>query len=178
MPTTYERCGQSVSNLASEILCQFESHKPLLDARVAIDFVFARPDLDEDGFPIGDALTKNGVRALGITRKLGLKDRALGRGDAEIALDHHWWTQTATEQMQKALLDHELNHLSVVIQKATGRAKLDEQGRPVIRLRGHDVEVGWFKIIAQRHGEHSVERMEAKQIWDESGQAYFPDFVK
>lgn len=114
MPTTFERCTASVAELASEILCQFETHQPLLDAKVKIDLVFACAELGEDGRPVGPALTKNGVQALGITRKIGAKDRALGRGDAEIALDHHWWTQTASEQEQKALLDHELHHISVV----------------------------------------------------------------
>src|SRR5437773_6555561 len=107
MPTTYRRCDQSVNDLASELLCKYDSHKPVVDGRVRIDFVFAVPDLDEDGMPMTGALKKNGVQARGICRKVGPKDRALGRGDAEIALDHHWWTQIASEEQKSALLDHQ-----------------------------------------------------------------------
>ncbi len=178
MPTTFQRCGEDVAKLAREILCEFESHKPLLDARVTIDLVFAMPDLDEHGFPTNDALKKNGVKALGICRKIGLKDRALGRGDAEIALDHHWWTQTASEEQQKALLDHELWHIAVVLRKHTDKPKLDAQGRPVIRLRKHNFEFGWFTLIAARHGEHSQERIQAKHMFDAAGQIYWPEILK
>src|SRR5438552_10670957 len=109
MPITYQRCPPSVIAIANSILCANESHKPLLDAKVRIDMAFAICDLGEDGQPTNDALKKNGMKALGLTRKLGMKDRALGRGDAEILLDHWWWTQIASEEMQAALLDHELH---------------------------------------------------------------------
>jgi hypothetical protein len=178
MPTTYRRCDETVIQLSAEILCKYESHKPLLDARVAIDYLFALPDLDEDGQPMNDALKKNGVKALGLTRKLGLKDRACGRGDAYILLDHWWWTQTASEEMQRALLDHELHHVAVVTQKETGVARREEDGRPKIRLRKHDFEFGFFTVIAARHGEHSLERMQAREIVERAGQFYFPEFVK
>jgi Putative phage metallopeptidase len=177
MPTTFKRCDESVTQLASEILCEFESHKPLLDAKVRIDYVFACPDLDEDGTPKNDALKRNGVKALGITRKLGAKDRALGRGDAEVALDHFWWTETASDEMRRALLDHELHHVSVVIGKQSGLAVREEDGRPKIKLRKHDVDVGWFRIVAERHGEHSMERIQARQLMESSGQLFWPDIV-
>jgi len=178
MPTTYKRCDQTVTDLASEILCKFESHKPILDAKVRIDFVWAMPDLDEDGHPTNDALQKNGVKALGICRKLGLKDRALGRGDAEIALDHYWWTQTASEEMKAALLDHELMHIAVVIARGTDLAKREDDGRPKLRMRKHDFEFGWFTGIAERHGEHSQERIQAREIVERAGQFYFAEFLK
>ena len=178
MPTTYQRCDESVTILASELLCKYETHKPLLDARVKIDFVFAICDLDEDNHPINDALKKNGIKCLGITRKLGLKDRALGRGDAEIALDYYWWTQTASEEQQRALLDHELHHIACVMEKGTDKARREEDGRPKLRLRKHDVEFVWFNIIAHRHGEHSQERIQAKEIVERAGQFYFPEFAK
>ena len=177
MPTTYHRCPEDVTALAGELLCKYESHKPLLDARVKIDLVFACPDLDDEGHPTTNAISKNGVRALGLARKLGLKDRAMGRGDAEILVDHHWWTQTASEEQQRALLDHELHHLAVVAQKETDIAKRDDLGRPVLRLRKHDFEFGWFTIIAARHGEHSIERRQAKEIVERAGQLYFPEFA-
>jgi hypothetical protein len=171
MPT-FERCDKSVETLASELLKQYDTHKPLVVVGVEIDFVFARADVDEKGKLVNDALTKNGIKALGITRKMPLKDRAMGRGDAEVALDGDWWIKATAEQ-QAALLDHELTHLEVKSDKH-GNVKYDDLGRPQLNLRKHDIEVGWFKCIAERHGEASLERIQAKAIMDNAGQYFWP----
>ena len=171
MPT-FERCDKSVEALALEILKRFDTHKPLVALDVKIDFVFAYADTDEKGRILNDALTKGGLKALGITRKISLKDRALGRGDAEIALDGDWW-KLANEEQQIALLDHELHHISVKADK-NGNVQYDDLGRPQIKLRKHDIEFGWFKCIAERHGEFSQERIQAKAIMDFSGQLFWP----
>lgn len=171
MPT-FQKCPQKINDLANEILCRFETHKLLLDAKVRIDFVFAYGDRDEDtGALQNDALRKNGVRALAIARKLPLKDRVMGRGDAEVAIDADHWADLGREQ-QEALLDHELHHLSIKVDKR-GLVR-DDIGRPIIKLRQHDHEFGWFKIIAERHGFSSVECEQARKMFDEAGQAYFP----
>jgi hypothetical protein len=173
MPTTYERCPKAVSDLAREILCEFETHKPLLDAKAKIDFVFAYPELDEKtDEPIAPALKKNGHAMLGIARKVSLKDRALGRGDAEIALDAHWW-DNAKDKEKAALLDHELHHFAVKTD-AGGNYVFDDLERPVIQIRKHDHEFGWFMIIAKRHGEASPECIQAAKMFDQAGQLYWP----
>lgn len=174
MPT-FERCDKSIDELAEEIIAKFETHKPLKELKVKIDFVFARCDRDDRGNPINDALTKNGIRALGITRKIPLKDRALGRGDAEIALDGDWW-EKASPNEQEALLDHELHHVAVKADKA-GNVQYDDLGRPQIQLRKHDVEIGWFKCVAERHGLDSQERIQAKRIMYDMGQAFWPELA-
>lgn len=174
MPT-FQRCPKEVTDMANGLLVEYESHAPLLDAHAKIDLVFAFCDRDDGGNPTNNALTKNGIKALGITRKMPLKDRALGRGDAEIALDGDWWKE-ASEKEQKALLDHELHHLSVKIDKR-GIVR-DDLNRPIIQLRKHDYEFGWFKIIAERHGQHSQERIYAAAMMDAAGQYFWPDLVK
>lgn len=174
MPT-FERCDESIDVLAKELVNKFESHKPLLSANVKIDFVFAYADQDDDGNLLNDALTKNGVRALGIARKVPLKDRALGRGDAEVSIDGNWWAEASAEE-QAALLDHEMHHISVEADKA-GNIQFDDLGRPQIKLRKHDVEVGWFKCIAQRHGAASMEQAQAKAIMNGAGQFFWPSIA-
>lgn len=174
MPT-FEKCDKSVKDLANSLLNEFETHKPLTQCDVKIDLVFAHADVDEKGRPTNDALTKNGIKALGITRKISLKDRVLGRGDAEIALDGDWWKHASADE-QAALLDHELHHISVKSDKA-GNAQFDDIGRPQIKLRKHDVEVGWFKCIAERHGAASLERIQAKAIMDGAGQFFWPEIA-
>jgi len=160
--------------MAKSILEEFDTHKPVLAAGVTIDFVFARCDRDEKtDKPLNDALTKNGVKALGICRKIPLKDRALGRADAEIALDGDWWEGEANEDERRGLLDHELHHIAVKIDKR-GLVR-DDLGRPVLQLRKHDVEVGWFKTVAARHGRSSMERIQAARIMCDHGQYFWPE---
>jgi hypothetical protein len=161
----FQRCPDEVKDLAREIIFEFPNHKPLIDARVSIDYVFAYATTEGT-----HALTKNGLRAFGICRVVPLKDRALGRADAEISLDGDWW-ESISEPQRKALLDHELTHILV------DEAKRDDLGRPVLKMRKHDAEFGWFADIARRHGEASVERWQAKWLMDHSGQAFWPGIV-
>lgn len=174
MPT-FKRADKSVEALATELIGKYDAHKPLIAVPVLIDYVFAYADTDDDGEPINDALTLHGYKCLGITRKLALKDRAMGRGDAEVCMDGDWWHKASPDE-QAALLDHELHHVSVKRDKA-GNIQFDDLNRPQIKLRKHDVEVGWFSVIAQRHGLASQERIQARRIMDSAGQFYWPDLA-
>lgn len=171
MPT-YKRCDPTVAELADEILCEFDTHEAVRVRRVKIDFLFAYPDWDEYGNPKNAAIKLHGMPALGLCRKISLKDRAKGMGDAEILLDHPYW-EKATEQEQRALLDHELHHISV----SSNQSDNDQLGRPNVKIRKHDVEIGWFKIIAARHGIHSLERKQAALILERDGQFFWPEIV-
>src|SRR5512138_1793523 len=108
--STFQKADPEVSEIADAIINSQEFHAPLAKHKVKIDYVFAYGDRDDDHVLIGDAITKNGMRVLGVTRKLPLKDRAMGRGDAEITIDHDWW-EDATDSEKAALLDHELTHI-------------------------------------------------------------------
>ena len=173
MPT-YIKCPDTVAAMADQILKQYETHQFTVAAGVKIDFVFALADRDDAGNVKGPALSLHGQRALGICRKISLKDRAMGRGDAEIALDGDWWA-VAPEDEQRALLDHELHHIAVKIDKRG--IVTDDLGRPVIGMRKHDVQVGWFSVIAERHGLNSQERIQAKSIRESFGQYYWPEMT-
>lgn len=167
MGTTFQKCPKAVHELAQEILNEFDCYEDYRHIGLKIDLVFAFKDEKQIG---ATALKKNGQRALGICRKISLKDRALGRGDVEIALDGDWWNQ-ASEKEQRALLDHEIYHIGLE------NGKRDDLGRPVVFMRLHDIEVGWFTAVAERHGEHSMERHQAKRIMDARGQYYWPDIA-
>lgn len=169
--STFIKCPDNVAKMADEILKQYETHQFTVAAGVKIDFVFALASRDDAGNVTGNALSLHGVRALGICRKIGLKDRAMGRGDAEIALDGDWWA-TAPEDEQRALLDHELYHICV---KVDDRGIVtDDLQRPVIGMRKHDVQIGWFGIIAERHGKSSQEQIQATSIREQYGQYFWP----
>jgi hypothetical protein len=171
--TTYTKCPPEVNSMALDLLCRFQTHQPLLDAKVKIDFVFAMPEIDEKtGNPKSDALKKNGLRALGLCRAMPLKDRSMGRADAEITIDQYWW-ESAIEPEQMALLDHELHHIDLKLEH--GKPVLDDLGRPVLKMRPHDFEVGWFAVIAARHGINSQERKQAQKAITDLGQYFWPE---
>lgn len=157
--------------MANDLINEFADHTALVTARVRIDLAFAFCDRDEGGLAKNYALTKNGVRCLGIARIIGPKDRAMGRGDAEICIDGDHW-ETIPDADRRALLDHELHHLTPKLDQSGG-FKLDDMHRPMIRMRKHDYEFGWFTIIAMRHRDASPERQQAKMMMDESGQFLF-----
>jgi hypothetical protein len=170
--STYEKCPSDVRDLAQSIMEEHLTYKEVLEAKVKIDFLFAYGEVGPDGESKSNALTKHGMRALGITRKLGIKDRVMGRGDAEVALDGDWWKE-ATPLRRKALLDHELHHIEVRTDE-DGVVLRDDLKRPKLRLRKHDVEVGWFAAVAGRNGSASLELEQAKSVWDSYGQLFWP----
>lgn len=174
MPT-FQKCPKEIYTLAQKILQKHESHAPLLDAKVRIDLVFAFADISEKtNEPTNCALSKNGVKALGICKKIGLKERALDHGDAEIALDGDWWAQ-AGESEREALLDHELHHIEVRVDERG--ILLDDLKRPMLRMRKHDFEFGWFNLVAQRNGMFSLERQQARKMLESHGQLYWPEIA-
>ena len=175
MSAIYERCPLDVERLALSLIHRFSAHEPLKAFSVRIDLAFAYAEQDEKGEPIGFALKKNGVRALGICRKTSLKERAFGRAEVEIVLDGDWWKE-ATAEEQAALLDHELHHASVKMDK-TGHALYDDLGKVQIKLRNHDYDLGLFTIIADRHGAASQERQQVRSMIERSARSLVPELV-
>jgi hypothetical protein len=174
MPS-YQKADSATYALAQGLIEKYDDHADLITAKAKIDLVFAFGDLDDDTHLISHAIMKGGIRALGLAKKIGAKDRAMGRGDAEIILDADYW-QTCGDAKRLALLDHELHHLAIKKDKY-GVFKVDDQMRPQIKMRMHDYDLGWFNVIAQRHGDASIEVIQAKQIVDEAGQYYFPQLI-
>jgi hypothetical protein len=174
MPT-YQKAPSEVRSLATAVLNKHATHAPLLSAAVKIDYLFAYPRYNEKDEPIGDAIKHHGVKALGLARIVNLKDRTKGMGDAEILLDYEWW-KDAPEPEQESLLDHELHHLSVNVNKL-GIVMKDDLDRPKLRLRKHDRQFGWFDIVAERNGAHSMEQKQASEIFVQAGQLYWPQIA-
>lgn len=173
MPKTYEKADATVTEMATMVLCKHESHKPLLDHRVRVDILMVVPPYNEQtGEYDSDAIMVGGYPAAACIKILGLKDRTVGRGDAEMLISYPWW-RDATEKEQEALLDHELHHLAVKLNKV-GQAIKDDLGRPKLWMRKHDVQAGWFAIVAQRNGEHSAEQQQAKKLMGLYQQVFWP----
>lgn len=155
--STYTKCGNDVRQIADNLI---ELYYPAIKKYgVTIDYLFAHAAVDENGELKGDAIKLNGYPCSGLAHIIGLKDRVAGRADAEIIIDGDKW-EFMPDDERAALVDHELNHFIVPI-NGHGIADTDDSGRPKLKMRKHDVQVGWFSIIAQRHALASSEVQQA-----------------
>lgn len=121
-------------------------------------------------------LKHQGYAAWAVARITPLRDRALGVPDALVTVDRMIWL-TLSPRQRNALIDHELTHLTRVLDDDTGLPKSDALDRPKLKIRLHDHQMGWFDEIAQRHGDASPEIIQAKRLIAQSGQLYF-DFSR
>jgi len=113
-------------------------HDELRDARIALAWNTAwKPDVD-------------GRCTLGLCKRASDLDRELSAFDFVIVLRREFWdAPTVGEQQRNALLDHELSHATVALDR-DGEPKVDERGRTVYRLRKHDIEE--FGAVVARWG--------------------------
>lgn len=160
---TYEICGKAVADRVAAMVRKF--HPDLKKIEAKIDLLFVATDAD------GPALTLHGYACAAVVRIIGKRDRAAGRGDAEIIFDREGY-EDMTDAQRDALIDHELYHLLPAKDK-NQKFKSDDQGRPVLKMRKHDREYGWFDEIARRHGDNSCEIRQARALVATSGQLYF-----
>lgn len=167
MPT-FQRAHKDLKELLDTLIDKY--HPDLRENDVHIDLLWAYGDRDDNDELKNNAITHNGYPAAGLTKIMPLKDRVAGRGDVEILLDHDQW-EALNPRSQAALLDHELEHITLTNER-------DDSGRPKLKLKKHDYQLGWFKEVAMRHGDHSMERIQARTAWSESGQAFWPDLCE
>lgn len=165
---TYEPADDEVRDRVQSLLLKY--YPELANMRARIDLIFAISD------KIGEPAVKlHGYPCLATVRALGLKDRAMDRGDAEIVIDQGRYQQL-TDEERDALLDHELHHLELA-RDGKRIPRVDALGRPLFTLRLHDRQFGWFDAIAARHGLHSSEVRQARYLYAEAEQIYF-DFAR
>lgn len=113
-------------------------HEEIQDARIALAWNTAwKPDVD-------------GRCKLGQCRRASDLDRELAAYDFVIVLRREFWDHAqVTDNQRNALLDHELTHATVRLDK-DGEPVHDERGRLVYRIRKHDIEE--FGAIVARYG--------------------------
>jgi hypothetical protein len=161
MSSVYTRAETETVDLMEEI--KNENHVDLVNAGVAIGVLV----LDSEA-----GLSVHGYPAIAAVKITGLKERTLGVEDAVIVLDRVRW-EALTDDERRAVLDHELEHISVV-RDNQGDPKEDALGRPKLSLQLHDFQVGGFVAIVERHGEHAAEHRVLAKINDRLKQLVLP----
>ena len=159
MPTTYEKCGDEVERVVSQVVKKY--HHDLKAAGVTIGLLFARNSE-------GAAVKLHGYPCAAVIKKNSLKDRAEGKTDATITIDEAGWDGLSEEE-RSALIDHELYHLEVKRDKHN-KYDLDDLGRPKLNIRLHDAQIGIFKTIIERHGMDALDAQIAEKFIGEYGQ--------
>lgn len=166
---TYSKAPAEVAKRAASIIKKY--HPDLENVGIRIDFISVAND--EEGEP---ALTLNRYPCAAVVKIIGAKERAIGRGDAEIVIDEATYTEMKDES-KDALLDHELYHLEIVRNKH-GIPKKDCNGRPKLTSKLHDRQYGWFDEIAKRHGSASLECQQSTRLFLAGKQVYFEFALK
>lgn len=111
-------------------------HEELTNATIALAWALAwKADVD-------------GRCTIGKCRKASDLDRELVKIDFVILLSAEFW-RAAKEPQRIALLDHELHHATVRLDR-DGEPVRDERGRVCYRMRKHDIEE--FSGVVQRYG--------------------------
>lgn len=169
MATTFKRAPKEIKDKLEAVITAH--HADLSAVGVTIDILLAFAAENEQGEKVGPALKLHGYPASGVASIVSLKNRVMGRSDGEILLDGDSWEKLTSEQ-QDALLDHEASHFSVT-RNLEGEPVLDTHGRPKLKMRLHDWQMGFFNAVATRHGEASPEVQHATQFAKEVGQIYF-----
>jgi Putative phage metallopeptidase len=114
-------------------------HQQLQPARIAIAWRKSlKPNVD-------------GQLILGKCVKASDLNREAAPFDFIILLNREIWQDSDfNEKKKRALLDHELCHAEIVLDKETHEPKYDERGRNIWRIRKHDIEE--FQAVIERHG--------------------------
>jgi hypothetical protein len=160
MPTVHEKADDEIAALVAEIMK--EHHWELAEAGVTIGCLIATN-------PDAAAVKLHGYPCDAVVRIVPLKQRVHGMPDAEIVIDGGEW-ETLPDERRRALIDHELTHLTLALDKKTKKPKTDDLGRPKLKMRLHDWELGGFAEIAKRHGDAAPEKRAFRNTADKYGQ--------
>lgn len=156
MPKVYEECGQDVLDIADELIRRY--YQDIQESGLTIRYLFA-----SDHLAIGGCLKKNGYPVPAIVKANSYKQRVEGMTDCTITIDKEWWEQHDRKQCA-ALIDHELYHI-LLARDDDGKYETDDCDRPKVTLRKHDVQIGGFRVIADRHKSRSVEFQAVDAAW-------------
>jgi hypothetical protein len=129
--------------------------KDLHDAGLRLAVLMASAPRDQNDEPKGPAIKVRGHAAHATIKITSLKDRVAGMADAVLILDEDEW-DTFAEPRRHAIIDHELTHLHLVL-LGPGVPDTDDCGRPRLKMRRHDWEVGGFTEVCERHKGEAVE---------------------
>lgn len=163
MGKIYEKAEDGDCIILDKVMSEF--HGDIKDADVKVGLINVFQDDDHQDKPV---LTKSGAKCSACIKVVGLKDRLVKGYDVEILLDGDYWKQITAKQ-RVAILDHELEHLRLTVNRKTGKVKMDSLNRPKLRMIPDDIQFWGFSKIAERHHENSQESICFMQLAKDHG---------
>lgn len=161
---THKPAGLDIARRVKRLLKKH--HTDLHKSRARIDALFVTTD-GEDGAPVKE----KGIVSIVSPAIIPARYRGGMKADAVLLIDKEGFDELTPKQ-QDAWLDHGLQHLQPSMKEDT--VALDGNDRPKLKLRAHDVTLGFFSVIAQRHGDHSPEVMACKALVEHSKDVFLP----
>lgn len=158
MSIVFEEANEEIMALINQVI--HESRPDLVDAGVTVAaIVRTKFTKNDEEIP---SLKLHGAYALATIRVIGRRQRTYVKHDALIEIDMPQW-KIQSPATKKALIDHELTHLVVKLDKQ-GDPKLDDLNRPVLGLRPDDFTLTGFLDVIKRHGSAAVEYQSVTRI--------------
>jgi hypothetical protein len=159
MAKVFQKADEQVEALVVEVMNKY--HGDLVQAGVTVGCIMV-------SCSAGHAVKHHGYDCAATIRRTTLKQRVQGHADAEIDIDAATWDDLNAQQ-RRALLDHEIEHLTIV-RDENRRVKTDDIGRPVLKMKLHDWELGGFASVVERHGNAALDAKAAHSFKDHFGQ--------
>ncbi len=153
MPITYDVAKESDNQLLEKTMKEY--HTGLYDFEVRVGLLKAYGSKNDDGVIKTFPLKKAGAPCAAKVKIVSMKDRLTKNLDAEIFVDGDLWDKL-TERKKQAILDHELEHIKLNVDKE-GEVKMDDLDRPKLKLIPDDMNFWGFSTIVERYGADSQE---------------------
>jgi len=174
-----DKAPKYVEDLVAAVMA--ESHPLLVEAGVTVACQFHTSKR---------GLRLRGVPAAAVVELVPAKNRLDGMADARITFDSIEWSGLR-EDIRRSIVDHELTHLVPVVKARTEEVSVpgepgkytkvkrydvatDDAGRPKLKIRAHDWELGGFKEVIERHGEAAYDRRAFRSVVERFKQVLMP----
>lgn len=164
----YDKPPKDAPSMVKELIKTVHTELAEAEVKVAVLSVLPSGSSDKKQTP---AIKHQGYPAIALIKINSVRDRAEGKADATILVDAKKWEEM-TETQRRAVIDHELTHLQVV-RDDQGHVESDDQGRPKLKMRLHDWQIGGFAEVANRNKAAAPEVMQAKAFNEEFMQTFF-----
>jgi hypothetical protein len=165
MPITYESCDGVVGTVIERIVNKEHGEFASCEPPVTIAALWAR-----NSDKTQPAVKLHGYPCRATIRKTNSKERANGSADLMIVIDEAVW-DSLDSGSRDGLISHEIEHVELLMKG--NRAKIGHDGRPALRLKPHDYELGGFLDVIRRHGDNSLEYQDAKTFATDQRQLLF-----
>lgn len=169
MATSYREADEETYEILSDVMREYFPNLSILDPKPRITILMAH----SEKVP---ALKLHGWPCAAVIKIVKGEERANGGPDVRILVDAFLWAGMK-DRRRRALLAHELHHLSIKTHIHEDAARLgcplDDYGRPDFKTRPADWQAEGFRQLVEWFGDDALEKIELGKIIQDVGQDVF-----